>query len=129
MAEDKKNYAERIRSSQPAASNTKFSDRMKELEEQNAYFAEKVEFLNLQKKRNEREIKRLMETNGELTALRNSMRHQIIAVMKTMKAWHEIKNECMDEVTKWEDKASQVKEKFNGHVIGQVNEANEVSTV
>ncbi len=114
---DNKSFVERYRSSQSETSDAKFSDRIKELEEQNVYYTEKVEFLNLHKKRNEREIKRLMVTNNELNALRNSMRHQIVAVMNTMKAWHEFKNECMDEATKWEDT-------YNGHALGQVNEDN-----
>ncbi len=117
MSDEKKNFVYRYRSSQSESSNGNFSDRIKELEEQNVYYTEKVEFLNLHKKRNEREIKRLMDTNNELNALRNSMRHQIVAVMNTMKAWHDFKNECVDEATKWEDV-------YNGHVLGQVNEGN-----
>ena len=98
--EGNKSFNERLQEKM----NIQNEDRMAELEEQNEYLSEKAKFLELQRKRNEKEVKRLLESNGGLSTLRDGIRRQLVTMMDVMKNWHEFKNELDDEHTQWEDK-------------------------
>ena len=100
-------FEERLKIDDAARSKSKEDARLNELQDQNKYLEEKVQFLKLHQTRNETEIKRLTKTNAELSSLRNDMQYQIYAMMRTVKSWYEFRQDIINEERLWEEKAAE----------------------
>jgi len=100
-------FEERLKIDDAARSKSKEDARLNELQDQNKYLEEKVQFLKLHQTRNEIEIKRLTKTNAELSSLRNDMQYQIYAMMRTVKSWYEFRQDIINEERLWEEKAAE----------------------
>jgi len=98
-------FEERLKIDDAARLKSKEDARLNELQDQNNYLQEKIKFLKLHQTRNETEIKRLTNTNAELSSLRNDMRYQIYAMMRTVKSWFQFREDIINEERLWEDKA------------------------
>ena len=113
MSCSKQTFEERLKIDDAARSKSKEDARLSELQDQNKYLEEKVQFLKLHQKRNETEIKRLLKTNAELSSLRNDMQYQIYAMMRTVKSWYEFREDIINEERLWEEKAAEKNESIN----------------
>jgi hypothetical protein len=95
-----------VRREQQAKTNE--DERLKELQDQKAYLEEKLEFLTLQKKRNEQEITRLNSSNTELRELRSSIKRQLIKFVNVVNDWQRFRDGIVKESNVWEQKAEKI---------------------
>lgn len=87
---------------------TNEDERLKELQDQKAYLEEKLEFLTLQKIRNEQEITRLNSSNIELRELRSNIKRQLIKFVNVVNDWQTFRDGIIKESNVWEQKAEKI---------------------
>lgn len=95
-------FEDKLRCVKVEQKKTEDDDRLKELLDQNAYLKEKLEFLNMQKTRNEQEIDRLRVTNVELKNLKANIHKQITSFLSVVEDWKKFREGVVNESCLWE---------------------------
>ena len=106
------NISKRVQNAQEIRSQKKEEYLTKELEDQNTYLLEKLQYLQAHKDRNENEINRLSKKNLEMQKLREDLRKQIIPLMKVLRDWDGHRKEIELQREAWEEKVLTLREKL-----------------
>lgn len=99
--DSRETFVERLRSQKATRDKTTNHERVRELRDQNQYLLEKVQFLKLQKLRNESEIIRRDDNNKELKKIHDSYVSQLQSIEELIGEWQEFHTSVTDASESW----------------------------
>ncbi len=115
----RKSHQDQLRTAQESHEKSSHDERVRELKDQNQYLMEKVQFLKMQKTRNEKEIDRMDAKQMELKKMHDMYSKQLGHIENLIGEWEEFHTALMDASGVWAEAAEKMgrEESKNNEVL------------
>ena len=107
--DSRSSFVQKLRSHKESREKATQDERIQELHDQNQYLVEKVQFLRLQKMRNEKEIKRMDSKQKELRKMQDNYDTQMKNIEGLIGEWQQFHTSVTSVADSWGNVAQQAK--------------------